>query len=335
MICLVSAYIFLWHIFFIPCSMTKFKCLVIDPIHSSLFELLDKTPITLDYRPDILPEEVMEIIEDFDGVIVRSKMTMGSDFFRKATNLKFIARAGAGLDLIDEAEAKKHSIHLFNASEGNADAVGEHVIGMLLALMNKIWIGDAEVRKKLWRREENRGYEINGKTVGIVGYGYMGNAVAKRLTGFGCNVVAFDKYKENYGNEWARQVTLEQLKEETEILTLHIPLNSENKGLINYEYLSSFKKNIWLVNASRGEVLITKDLIKCMESGKIFGAALDVLENEKLHSLTTEQEIDFNYLIQSNKVLLTPHIAGWTHESYYKINKVLVEKILDSDILKP
>ncbi|WP_020529986.1 NAD(P)-dependent oxidoreductase [Flexithrix dorotheae] len=303
------------------------KCLIIDPAHPSIIPLLEKIGVSPDYRPDITKEEVYDILGDYEGLIVRSKMKLDEKLLAKGEKLKFIARAGAGVDQIAADVLEKRQIKLFNAPEGNRDAVGEHTVGMLLCLLNKMHLANLEIRKKQWRREENRGYEIKGKTVGLIGYGNMGKAVAKRLSGFGCEVIAYDIRKNIKGDENGRLVSKEELFEKTDILSLHIPLNDFNRALIDEAYLSGFKKNIYLINMARGEVLPFKAIRKALESGKVIGAALDVLENEKLDTLTPEQSADFDYLCSCDNVLLTPHVGGWTFESYNRINEVLVEKI--------
>ena len=302
-------------------------------MHSSIVPLLGDIGIIGNYQPEITRTEVLKILPDYDGLILRSKLTVDTEILDASKNLKFIARAGAGMDQIDVEQTKIRGIQLINASEGNADAVGEHTLGMLLNLLNKIRIGDLEVRNKIWLREENRGYEIKGKTVGIIGYGFMGKSFAKKLNSFECNIVAFDKFKTDISDGIVKEVTLNEIFETCDIVSLHFPLNKENKNCINFDFLNSFKKPFWLLNTARGEVLDTAALITLLKSGKILGAALDVLENEKLGSLNERQIEEFNFLSLSNKVILTPHVAGWTYESYYKINKVLVEKIKNSNIV--
>ncbi len=303
------------------------NCLIIDDMHHSISGMLKDIGIEPDYRPDITKEELISIIGNYEGIIVRSKLFFGIEVIEKATRLKFIGRAGAGLDNLDVAELTKRNIKLVNAPEGNRDAVAEHTVGMLLSLMNNVLRADKEVRNTIWDRESNRGYELMGKTVGILGYGYMGKATSKRLKSFGCTVLAYDKYKTNYGDENAIVSSLEQLKKESDILSLHIPLTSETKFMVNDSFLNSFEKPIWLINTARGEIVKTAEIVKGIQSGKIRGAALDVLENEKINNLNADQQEAFDYLKKSDKVILTPHIAGWTFESYRKINETLVEKI--------
>lgn len=303
------------------------KVLIIDDMHHSITGLLTAIGLESDYRPEITKEELLSVIGNYEGIIVRSKVFFGKDIIEKATKLKFIGRAGAGLDNLDVEELTRRNIKLLNAPEGNRDAVAEQAIGMLLCMMNNVRKADREVRKNVWDREGNRGYELMGRTVGIVGYGYMGKATAKRLSSFGCKVLAYDKYKKNYGDEYATAASMEELYKEADVLSLHIPLTSETKFLVNEAYLNKFEKNIWFINTARGEIVRISELVKALKSGKVCGAALDVLENEKLKTFTPEQQEAFDYLKTSDKVLLTPHVAGWTFESYRKINETLVEKI--------
>jgi D-3-phosphoglycerate dehydrogenase len=302
------------------------KCLIIDDMHLSILALLPAYGMEADYRPDIKPREVEEIISGYEGLLVRSKMKITRDFLDKATKLRFIARAGAGVDQIDESYLMERQIVLFNAPEGNRDAVGEHTLGMLLCLLNKIQLGNQEVRKKLWLREENRGIELGGKTVGIIGYGHMGKAFAQRLRGFGCEILAFD-IRDVRPNDDAKMVDMDTIWVKSDVVSYHIPLNSQNWGLVNEAYLDRFQKPVFLVNMARGEIIPFKVVRYGLEKGILRGAALDVLENEKLDTLTPEQDLDFTWLCKQPNVLLTPHVGGWTFESYEKINVTLVEKI--------
>ena len=305
------------------------KVLIVDEMHPSLFEMLDGAGFSYCYKPDFKRPEILEHIRDYEGLIIRSKTTIDEDFLLHTDGLRFIARAGAGLDLIDIEAVQKRNIALFAANEGNKDAVGEHVVGMLLGLMANIAKADREVRNRIWHREANRGFEIMGKTVGLIGYGFNGQATAKRLSGFDCKVLAYDKYLANYGNQYAQEASMEQIFEEADILSLHIPLTADTKLMVNDDFLSKFKKSIFLINVSRGEIVSLQAVVNGLENGKIRGACLDVLENEKLDKLTPAQEQVFEYLCHSEKVLLTPHIAGWTFESYVKINAVLVKQMVE------
>ncbi len=262
---------------------------------------------------------------EYEGLVIRSKFNVGVQYIDAGKNLRFICRAGAGMDNIDEAYAAEKNITLINAPEGNADAVGEHAIGMLLALMNHLHTADAEVRAGSWRREANRGYELKGKTVGIIGYGFMGQSLARKLSGFGVSVIAYDKYKTGFSDGFAREVSMEEIVKHSDVLSLHIPLTAETKGMVNDEYLYHFKKPIFLINTSRGKVVQTRAVLNAIKQDKILGAGLDVLEVEKFPSLA-EQEW-FEELRQSGKAILTPHVAGWTFDSYRKISEVMAEKI--------
>jgi D-3-phosphoglycerate dehydrogenase / 2-oxoglutarate reductase len=283
----------------------------------------------VNYQPNIKREEILEIIKNYEGLIIRSKTKVDAAFLSHCDKLEFIGRAGAGLDLIDLEEVNNRNITVFAANEGNADAVAEHTMGMILMLFNKLNWADAEVRQRVWEREKNRGIELKGMTVGIIGYGNMGMALAQRLMGFGVNVLAYDKVEKKdyeYGL-YAQKATLGEIFEETDLLSIHVPLTDETRMMVNDDFLSKFKKNIFIVNTSRGEVASTTSILKGLQSGKIRGACLDVLENEKLSTLMPEQEEVYTQLFQMKNVMLTPHIAGWTVESYRKINEVLVEKI--------
>ncbi|WP_224996386.1 NAD(P)-dependent oxidoreductase [Cesiribacter sp. SM1] len=307
----------------------KPKVLIIDDMHESVISLLEEKGFEAHYKPTVSAKEVPALLAGYEVLFLRSKMTVTDEVLAQANKLKVIGRAGAGLDLIDLEAVRRRNIQLVHASEGNRDAVAEHALGMLLCLFNNLLRADRQVRQKRWLREENRGVELGEKTVGIVGYGYMGQAFAKRLAGFGCRIIAYDIEKKDFGDALVEEVSLEQLQQEADVVSFHIPLNQHNKGLVNTAYLQAFRKNIYLINTARGEILPLQDLVQALESGKVTAAALDVLENEKLHQLSPMQQENFNYLITSENVLLSPHVAGWTHESYKKINQVLVRKLVD------
>jgi len=307
--------------------MTNNKCLVIDPMHESLFSMLNEIGWEADYQPKITREEIKAIHTQYAGLIVRSKTPIDRDLLGQNPTLKFIGRAGAGLDNLDLEYLSRKGIHVLHASEGNRDAVGEHAVGMLLSLLRNIPKSDNEVKQSTWDREGNRGEELMGKTVGIIGYGNMGQALAKRLSGFGCTVLAYDKYKTSFSDDFCREVDMPTLFSETDILSLHIPLTPETKMLVNTEYLKQFKKKIILINTARGEIVSLTDIATALDEGYVRGAALDVLENEKLSTLTPLQASAFNSMRKKTNVLFTPHIAGWTFESHIKINVALVDKI--------
>jgi D-3-phosphoglycerate dehydrogenase len=308
-------------------SRAPMKILIADSMHTSLFNMLEDENWEFDYNPEFRRSDIIAAIGQYDGLIIRSKTYVDKEVLDAATQLKFIARAGAGLDLIDLKIVGERKIQLFHAGEGNRDAVAEHALGMLLTLFNNILRADREVRTGIWDREGNRGVEIMNKTVGIIGYGNNGSATAKRLSGFGCKVLAYDKYREQYADNFASEATLEQIMEEADILSLHIPLTNETRYLIDQDFIRKFSKPFYLLNLSRGEIVKLESVVGGLESGKILGACLDVLENEKIKSLTPDQQISFDYLTASDRVVLTPHIGGWTHESYVRINEVLVNQI--------
>lgn len=310
----------------------KLHVLFVDSTHSRLPEKLKQSGFICDYQPDIEADSIKDIIAEYDGIIIRSKIKLNQTIIDRATKLKFIGRVGAGLENIDVEYAESKGIKCFNSPEGNRDAVGEQAVGMLLALFNNLLKANFEVRNGKWLREENRGLEIKGKTIGIIGYGNMGSAFAQRLKGFEANVIAYDKYKSNYSDDFVSEKTLEDLFEKTDILSLHVPLTDETQFMVNDIFINQFKKNIYILNTARGKVLKTDDLVKNMKSGKVLGAALDVLEYEQIsfEDLHSDGKLPdaFEYLIQSNKVVLTPHIAGWTHESNVKLSEFLADKII-------
>jgi phosphoglycerate dehydrogenase len=304
------------------------KILLLDKNHPLITEQLSEKGFVLEEDFSSSYEQVLEKIHLYEGIIIRSRIPLDAHFLEKAKNLKFIARVGAGMENIDTAKAQKLGIKLINSPEGNKDAVAEHVIGTLLVLMNRLFISSNEVKKGIWLREENRGEEILGKTFGIIGYGNMGKAVAKRLSGFGCKTIFYD-IKPNLSDEFATQVSLQELQENADILSLHTPLTEDTLYMIDEEFISKMKKNFYFINTARGKNLKTSALVNALKSGKIKGACLDVLEYEKtsFENLETKNE-DLEYLLNSEKAIITPHIAGWTHESKIKLAQVIVDKIL-------
>jgi D-3-phosphoglycerate dehydrogenase len=303
------------------------KCLVIDSMHDSLFPMLREIGWEVDYIPTISRAEIKDIHHNYQGLIVRSKTRVDVDLLGEKPTIKFVGRAGAGLDNLQLDYLLEKGINVLHAAEGNRDAVGEHTVGLLLSLIRNIAKSDQEVRGLAWLREENRGSEIMDKTVGIIGYGNMGRSFAKRLSGFGCKVLAYDKGKVGYADSFCEESSMEQIFGKADILSLHIPLTNETRSMVNQEYLNRFKKDIVLINTSRGEIVSQKDLVESLASGKVRGAGLDVLENEKLKNLSENEQVVLNKLLQNQKVIFTPHIAGWTFESHVKINVVLVNKI--------
>ena len=310
--------------------MTPQKVLFIDTAHPVLTEELTRMGYQCDYFENYSRNDYLRIIGQYFGIIIRGKIKLDAEMLTAARQLKFIGRVGAGMENIDVAYAESMDIACLNAPEGNRDAVGEHAVGMLLMLMNRLRIADREVRQGVWLREENRGTEIKGKTVAIIGYGNMGGAFARVLKGFGANVIAYVKYKSYYSDDFVSESDMQTIFDEADIVSLHLPLTPETLFLVDANYLKKFRKNIYLINTARGRNVKTADLVKQMKAGKVLGAALDVLEYEKLSFEALDQQSlpeDFTWLIRSDQVVLSPHIAGWTHESNYKLAKTIVDKV--------
>ncbi len=310
------------------------KILFIDSNHSLLHQTLEKAGFICDLNYNWTKEEILNNIHLYDGIVIRSKIKITKELIDKALKLKFIARAGAGMENIDVAYAESKGIKCLHAPEGNRDAVAEHAIGMLLALFNNLSRANAEVRLGKWSREENRGVELMGKTVGIIGYGNMGSAFAERLKGFGVEILVYDKYKKGIGfrTNLITESTLKDIFEKADIISLHIPLTEETHYLLNDSFINRCEKNVYIINTARGKCINTADLVKNIKSGKVLGACLDVLEYEAISFENIDSPVlpePFLYLIHSDKVLLSPHIAGWTFESNEKIAKVLAEKIIN------
>lgn len=308
------------------------RILFIDSNHPLLHETLQKEGHVCDLNYHWTKQEIIDNIHLYEGVVIRSKIKLTKEIIDKAVHLKFIARAGAGMENIDVEYAESKGIKCLHAPEGNRDAVGEHAVGMLLALFNNLCRANAEVRQGKWIREGNRGIELMGKTVGVIGYGNMGSAFVERLKGFGVKILVYDKYKRGFGTDTIIETTLEHIFEEADILSLHTPLTEETHYLVNDAFINNFKKNIYIINTARGKSLNTSDLVKNMESGKVLGACLDVLEYEAVSFENIDHEKlpePFKYLVSSDKVVLSPHIAGWTHESNEKIASILAQKIIN------
>ncbi|MBC3538187.1 NAD(P)-dependent oxidoreductase [Rufibacter sediminis] len=306
---------------------TPFRCLVIDLMHESLMPMLENLDVEVTYLPDVKKEEVPGLLPGYQMLVVRSKMRITADLLKSAPKLEILARAGAGVDNIDDGVLEARNITLINAPEGNRDAVGDHTLGLLLALFRKITQGDRQIRQGQWLREDNRGEEIGGKTIGLIGYGHMGKSFAKLLMGFDCNVLAYDHQPVENPYPHVRLTSLAEIQEKAQVLSLHIPYTKENHHYVDEAVLSGFQNSLWLLNTARGEVLNHAALVQAMKAGKVLGAALDVLENEKLKTLNPAQQERLTYLMQHPRVILTPHIAGWTQESYVRINEVLTSKL--------
>ena len=304
------------------------KILQLDKNHPLITEQLSAKGFEVDDDFSSSYDDVLKKIDAYDGIIIRSRIPIDRNFIEHGKNLKFIARVGAGMENIDGEFATKSGISLISSPEGNRDSVAEHVLGMLLILMNRLFIASNEVKNGIWKREENRGDELLGKTFGIIGYGNMGKAVAKRLSGFGVKVI-FHDILPNLSDEFATQVSLDTLKNEADILSLHIPITNETHHLIDAQFISEMKKDFYFINTARGKNVKTSDLVEAIRSGKVRGACLDVLEYEKpsFENLEVENN-DSAFLLQSEKVIVTPHIAGWTVQSKEKLAQVIVDKIL-------
>ncbi len=309
------------------------QILIADEMHSSLIPMLENAGFVPDYQPLINRNEILNTLKNYIGIIIRSKTNLDKTFFEAAENLLFIGRAGAGMDLIDLEAAKSKNIFLLNAPEGNRDAVGEHVVGMLLTLFNKLNWSDQQIRNKIWNREANRGVEIKGKTIALIGYGNNGMATAKKFSGFDCKVLAYDLNKNNFSDQFAQEATMEKIFEETDILSLHLPLTDVSRNLVNADFIRKFKKPFYFINVARGEITNLEAIADALDSKQILGACLDVLENEKLDKLNAYQNEIFLRLSSNQNVLFSPHVAGWTVESYIRINEVLVEKIKNLKII--
>ncbi len=291
--------------------------------------MLINSGLEVDYLPQLSREDILSILHKYSGVIIRSKTPADRIFIDAGgSGLKFIARSGAGMDQVDLEYAREKGIALLNAPEGNRDAVAEHVLGMVLSTMNKLRVADAQVRAGIWDRERNRGIELMNRTFAIIGYGFMGEAVSRRLSGFGCKVLAYDKYKSGYSNEFAKESTLQEIFEQADIVSFHVPLTAETRFYVDDTFIENFRKNIILINTARGEIIRLSTLVKYLKSGKILAAALDVLENERMEALTLEQSAFMAELASMDQILLSPHVAGWTVESYIKISETLGRKIL-------
>jgi D-3-phosphoglycerate dehydrogenase len=311
--------------------MAGLKILFIDEVHPILCERLTEADFDCHKGYSLARQDILKSIKEYDGIVIRSKTRIDREFIDAASNLKFIARSGSGMENIDVPYATEKGIDLFNSPEGNRDAVAEQVIGMILSMLNNVVRSDREVRGGLWRREENRGIELGSKTVGLIGFGNTGQALAKRLGSFGCNVVANDPYLNQWPDTHVKRVDLEDLHALAEIISFHVPLTEDTNQMFNSAFVERMKHPFWLINTSRGKVVKTPDLVSGIRSGKILGACLDVLDYESTsfeHLDQTNDEESFKFLASSDQVILTPHIAGWTSESYVRLAEILADKIL-------
>jgi D-3-phosphoglycerate dehydrogenase len=306
------------------------KILLADSNHSILHETLIRSGFECDLFWDKSAKELISILPNYDALVIRSKFKVSKEIIDNCQNLKCIGRVGAGMENIDVDYAHSKNIICVSVPEGNRDALGEHAIAMLLMLFTNLKKADTEVRKGIWLRAENRGIEIKDKTIGVIGYGNMGSSFARKLIGFDCKILVYDKYISGFSNEFITETTLENIFEECDVVSLHVPLTKETEFMINSSFINKFKKNIYVINTARGKSLNTSDLVEALKSGKVKGACLDVFEYESISFEQIENnEIPepLRYLINSDKVILSPHIGGWTHESNYRMSKLIAEKI--------
>lgn len=304
----------------------KTRILIVDDIHEVLLQELEKKNIAFDYFPDFSRQDAELVIADYTGLVIRSKFEVDQAFIDLAAQLSFIARAGAGMDNIDEQYASAKGITLISANEGNCDAVGEHMIGMLLSLMNNLNRGQREIAQGKWLREENRGYELKGRTIALIGYGHNGQAMAKKLAGFEVRIIAYDKYKTGFSDAYVQEVSMEEVVKYADVLSFHIPLTRETKNLVDQEYLFHFRKPIFLLMGARGGIVDIPAVLHYLDAGRILGAAFDVLPVEKFPALAEQGW--YADLTSRDNVLLSPHVAGWSFESYYKLAAILAAKII-------
>lgn len=303
----------------------------LDTVHPILWERLTDAGHDCREASQLTFTECCAVLHDADGIVIRSRFPMNEELLKHAPHLKFIARSGAGMENIDEAYTKARGIICYNAPEGNRNAVGEHALGMLLSLFNNLNKGDREVRKGIWDREGNRGVELDGKTVGIIGFGNNGRAFVNKLRGFDVNVLAYDKYVSGFDNAFVKEASLQEIFDQSDVVSFHIPQNDETQFMGNADFFHAFKKPIYIINLSRGKIIRTADLVNAIKNGKVLGACLDVLEYEsssfeKIFDDTIPDALD--YLLNSDNVIFSPHVGGWTRESYFKLSDVLADKIL-------
>jgi D-3-phosphoglycerate dehydrogenase / 2-oxoglutarate reductase len=309
---------------------TEKKVLITDDCHFLLIENLEKRGFRVDFEPEITPEMTLERIKNYDGLIINSKILVNEAFLAAAPRLKFIGRLGSGMEIVDRAAAAKYGVAVHSSPEGNRNAVAEHALGMLLMLFNNLGRADREVRQKIWHREKNRGREIAGKTLGIIGYGHNGRQFAKKISGLEMPVLAFDKFLPSgfaADENWVEEVSFEAILERSDIISLHVPLTEETRFLVDKKFFEKTKNGVILINLSRGKCVKTADLLDALNSEKCGGACLDVFENEKPATYSSEENEIFEQLFKKENVVFSPHVGGWTHESKRKMAEVLIEKI--------
>jgi len=306
------------------------NCLISDHVHPYLLDSLRQADVKITYLPNITQQEVEDSIEDYHILIVNSKIKIDETFVKRCTHLKIVGRLGSGMDNIDMDALKVNGTHVIRTPEANANAVSEHAIGMLLSLANHLRTADAEVRDFNWNREKNRGWELSNKVIGIIGYGHTGSQLAAKMSGWAQEVVCYDKYVVGYDqhNPLVVEATLRDVQQRADIISIHLPLDEETEGMINTEFLKACKPGVILINTSRGKIVDTEDLVAGLQRGYVGGACLDVYENEKVNTYSEREKEMYQALYDLPNVVLTPHTAGWTYESYYKIGKVMSEKII-------
>lgn len=310
--------------------MTK-RVLIIDDVHPIITDGLKDAGFNVVDATGMNRSEIIAIVGDAYGIVLRSRINIDRDFVDAAKDLRYVARVGAGMETIDVEYCESKGIKCLNSPEGNRDAVGEHTLGMLLSLLNNLNRADRQVKAGEWKREMNRGRELGFRTVGIIGYGNMGSSFARKLSGFGCRVLAYDKYKTNYSDSYAKEVSLDEIFANADVLSLHVPLTDETKYMVDEAFISKFNNPFVLLNAARGPVLKTSALVDALRTAKVVAAGLDVIEYEETSFEVTRKmtdNADFRYLSQCDNVIMSPHIAGWTVESKIKLAQVLLDKIL-------
>ncbi|MBL7805134.1 MAG: hydroxyacid dehydrogenase [Saprospiraceae bacterium] len=305
------------------------RVLITDDCHPILKEGLERLGFVCDDQPDITPQATRECIGQYDGLIINSKIVVDRDFLAAAPKLRFVGRLGSGMEIVDRAEAAARGVAVLSSPEGNRNAVAEQALGMLLALANNLVPADREVRAMNWRREANRGFELAGRTIGIIGFGHTGSQFAKKLAGMEMTVLAYDKYKTDYtaGLPWVQESTPEEIKQKADVVSLHLPLTTETRHLVDREFIDASRRGFILINTSRGACVDTAALVEALEDGRVGGACLDVFENEKTNTFSGEEKALYQRLYALDQVILSPHVAGWTHESKRRLAEILLQKI--------